>query len=221
MEAITDDLYLLHGWPRNTINIYFMGGVLVDAGTRYAKGRILRQLRGRRVTAHALTHGHADHQGASKEVCKALNIPLWCSETEVDAVERGDALSLMPNGLETRMQQRWWAGAGHPVARKLREGDEVGGFTVIESPGHSPGHLAYWREADRTLVMGDVLFNMNMGTGRAGLREPPLAYTLDPRRNRQSLRKLAALKPEVICFGHGPPLRDGAVLQAFVARLPD
>jgi hypothetical protein len=43
------------------------------------------------------------------------------------------------------------------VSRTLREGDPVGGFEVLEVPGHSPGALAFWRERDRVLVCGDVL----------------------------------------------------------------
>ncbi len=57
--------------------------------------------------------------------------------------------------------------AGHPVARRLREGDEVAGFVVLDVAGHSPGHIALWREADRTLVCGDVFSNA------PSLRPPP------------------------------------------------
>ena len=56
-------------------------------------------------------------------------------------------------------------GPPHPVARALHEGDEVAGFTVLETPGHSRGHVAFWRESDRVLILGDVLNNMNLMTG--------------------------------------------------------
>lgn len=65
MRELADDLYLLAGFPPNAINVYLMGDVLIDAGTRHARGRILRQLSARTVNAHALTHAHPDHQGAS------------------------------------------------------------------------------------------------------------------------------------------------------------
>ena len=107
------------------------------------------------------------------------------------------------------------------VARELREGDALGhGFVVLEVPGHSAGHVAFWREADRTLVAGDVFFNLHMLTTAPGLREPPRALTLDPARNRDSARRLAALEPALVLFGHGPPLRDPARLARFVATLP-
>jgi glyoxylase-like metal-dependent hydrolase (beta-lactamase superfamily II) len=46
------------------------------------------------------------------------------------------------------------------VARGLTAGDEVGGFKLIETPGHSEGHVSFWRESDGTVVLGDVLVNM-------------------------------------------------------------
>jgi hydroxyacylglutathione hydrolase len=108
----------------------------------------------------------------------------------------------------------------HPVARRLTEGDEVAGFEVLETPGHSPGHVAYWRAADRTLILGDVLFNLNLPTLRPGLREPYAALTPDPARNRDSARRLARLEPDLILFGHGPPSRDTRRFVEFVERLP-
>ena len=220
MHAIAEDLHLLAGRPKHAFNVYVMGGVLVDAATRYARKRILRQLDGLNVHAHALTHAHADHQGASHAVCEALGIPLWAPAAEADAVESGDLRSTMPLNAITRMQLRRWAGPAHPVERRLAEGDDVGGFVALETPGHSPGHLAYWRESDRTLVAGDVMFGRHPLTGRPGLYEPPALFTPDPARNRESIRRLAALEPAVVSFGHGPPWRDTAALQRFAAALP-
>ena len=105
------------------------------------------------------------------------------------------------------------------MARALAVCDEVAGFTVLECPGHSPGHVAYWRESDRVLILGDVLNNMNLITGVPGLHEPPAVFTPDPARNRESARSLAALEPALCCFGHGPPLRDPQKLADFVAGL--
>ena len=91
-----------------------------------------------------------------------------------------------------------WAGPPYPVARRLREGDEVAGFTVLDVPGHSPGHVAYWRESDRTLIAGDVLNNMNIMTGITGLHEPRVEFTTDPALNRESARRLGALEPALV-----------------------
>jgi glyoxylase-like metal-dependent hydrolase (beta-lactamase superfamily II) len=218
VKQLAEGLYQLRGFPPNAINVFLMGDVLVDAATRRSGRRILRQLRGHEVRAHALTHAHPDHQGASREVCETLGIPLWCGERDVHAMETRDFGQ--SDVWINRMIERAWAGPPRHVDRALNEGDEVAGFTVLDVPGHSPGHVAYWREADRTLVLGDVLNNMNVLTGVPGLHEPKLIFSVDPARNRESARRLAELEPALACFGHGPPLRDPRKLSEFVAGLP-
>lgn len=221
MKELADGVYLLRGFPPNAINVYLVGDVLIDAATRQGERRIMRQIAGRRVSAHALTHAHPDHQGSSHAICERLQIPLWCGQGDVPAMETPGAISnSQAPGWLNWFQQRFWTGPPHPVARALVEGDEVAGFTVLESPGHSRGHVAYWRESDRVLILGDVLNGMNLLTGKAGLQEPPDIFTPDPARNRVSARRLAALRPELVCFGHGPPLRDPGALEAFIDRMP-
>lgn len=218
MKQLAEGLHLLRGFPPNAINVYLVGDVLVDAATRHAGRRILRQVFGHRVTAHALTHAHPDHQGASKEVCERLGIPLWCGERDVHAMETRDFGQA--DHWVNRTLERLWAGPPRKVDRALHEGDEVGGFTVIDVPGHSAGHVAFWRESDRALVLGDVLNNVNVMSGRTGLYEPQVIFTLDPAQNRDSARRVAELEPQLVCFGHGPPLRDPRKLSQFVAGLP-
>lgn len=221
MQQLAEDVYQLKGRPRNAINVYVIGDVLIDAATRQAEKRIMRQLAGRTIAAHALTHAHPDHQGSSHAICERLNVPLWCGQGDIPAMETPGAIkNPKAPGWLNWVQERFWTGPPHPVARALGEGDEVAGFTVLETPGHSPGHVSYWRESDRTLIVGDVLGNMNFITGIPGLNTPPDMFTPDPARNRESARRLAELRPALACFGHGAPLRDPGKLAEFVAKLP-
>lgn len=210
---------MFDAFPANVINVYFMGDVMVDAGTRYARHRILRQLEGLVIQGHALTHAHPDHQGASHAICTRCNIPFWVGAGDADAAESGDLSLTMPAGAMGGVSRNLLAGPGHPVARRLKEGDIVGGFSVIETPGHSPGHVSYFRESDRTLIAGDVVFNMNPFTGQQGLHLPPPVFTLNPAQNLESARKLAALQPAVVCFGHGPVLAEGALFTTFIENM--
>jgi hydroxyacylglutathione hydrolase len=219
VRQLADDLWLLRGFPPHAINVYLMGDVLVDAATRHAGRRILRQLEGRKISAHALTHAHPDHQGASKEVCEALGIPLWCHAADADAMEQGTIPQQQPSHPINRLIERFMLGPPYPVERRLEEGDVIAGFEVLHVPGHSAGHVAYWRESDRALILGDVVTNIDTLTGIPGLHEPKEFFTPDPARNRESARRLAALEPELVCFGHGKPLRDPAKLRAFVEKL--
>jgi hydroxyacylglutathione hydrolase len=194
------------------------GDVLIDAGMQSDGKRVLGQLEGRTVKAHALTHAHPDHYGSSHAVCEARGIPLWCGERDAAVVE-GERPT-HGKGRMTKLLNRLPSPRPHPVERRLAEGDDVAGFTVLDVPGHSPGHVAYWREQDRTLICGDVLFNLSLPILRPGLREPYASFTPDPAGNRESARKLAELRPNLILFGHGPPLRDGDRFARFVESLP-
>lgn len=214
MQQLADDVWQLSGFPKHGVNVYVVGDVLVDAGMRLDRGRILKQVRDRHLVTHALTHAHPDHYGASHAVCEELGLPLWCGAADAEAVENGKVV-----GPGRRMLPGPHA---HPVARRLHEGDALAaGFTVLDTPGHSPGHVSYWRESDRTLISGDVMWGWNPFLLRGPMREPPRLVTPDVARNRESARRIAALEPALVCFGHGPPLRDPAKLAAAVAKLPD
>jgi hydroxyacylglutathione hydrolase len=212
VKELAEGVWQLDGFPRDGINVYVIGDVLIDAGTVLDRRRILDQVADRSISTHALTHAHPDHYGSSHAVCETLGVPLWCGAADAEAVESGKTVS--KRGVKLP------AARSHPVARQLREGDEVAGFTVLDTPGHSPGHVSYWRESDRTLLCGDVMWGLNPLTLRSGIREPFGVVTPDVARNRESARRIAALAPELVCFGHGPPLRDPAALATAVAKLP-
>jgi glyoxylase-like metal-dependent hydrolase (beta-lactamase superfamily II) len=82
----------------------FVGSVLVDAGIRASGRGLLAVLAGRPLTAHVLTHAHADHQGASAAVCTARDVPLLCGEADRELAESG-------------LVTRGYPDPDHPVAR--------------------------------------------------------------------------------------------------------
>lgn len=219
MEQIADGLQLLAGVPRHAFNVYLADGHVVDARTRWASRKLLRELRGHDVVGHVVTHAHADHQGASAALARELGVPVLAGAGDADALASGDLRDRAPLNPITRVQLRTWAGPAVNVDRRLREGDTVGSFTVLETPGHSPGLISLWREADRTLIAADVLFGRHPITGRPGLHEPPAMFTLDPALNRTQIRRLAELRPAVVCVGHGPPWRDRDALARFAEGL--
>ncbi|HWH43103.1 MAG TPA: MBL fold metallo-hydrolase [Thermoleophilaceae bacterium] len=220
MKELADGVWSIRGFPPEGINCWLIEDVLLDAATRRSGRRILKGLAGREVSAHALTHVHPDHQGATKEVCEKLGIPLWVGRHDVAAMESGEHAMGKPGALTNRVIEAMFKGPPHKVDRALDEGDVVAGFQVLHVPGHTPGHLAYWRESDRTLILGDVLNSMDPFTSIRGLREPKRIFTPDPAENRRSARRLAELEPALVCFGHGPPLRDTRRFVEFCERLP-
>jgi len=222
MKQLADGVFQLSGFPPNSINVYLIDDVLIDASTRYAKRRILRELKGHDIAAHALTHAHPDHQGASHAVCEHYGVPYWVGEADVAAAEDPRLIGeRQPDHFMAQLFAKTMTGPAHRVDRALHEGDDVGSFKVLDVPGHSAGHVAFWREEDRVLVLGDVLNSADVYTGIPGLHEPRSYFTPDPAENRRSARKLAALEPKLTLFGHGPPVRDTKKLVDFVAGLPD
>jgi hydroxyacylglutathione hydrolase len=222
MKQVADGVWHLNTFLLpNSINAYLVEDVLIDAGTRHSAKGILRDISGHEVTAHALTHAHPDHQGSSHEVCTKLAIPFWVPEEDVAAAEDPSLIGQrQPDNFMAQFFVKRFVGPGHAVDRRLHEGDEVGGFQVLDTPGHSAGHVSFWRESDRVLILGDVLNNMDILTAIPGLREPKTWVTPDPERNRQSIKRLGALEPRLVLFGHGAPLRDTRKFVDFCERVP-
>lgn len=218
MRVIAHHVWQLSRFPANIFNVYLIEDVLIDAGIRWNASSLYQQLTNIPLSQVALTHCHPDHQGAARSICQTRGIPLACPEADVASME-GRA-PMVPRNIVTKFMQLAFGGSAYPVQRILHDGDEIAGFRVIYTPGHTPGHVMYFRESDRVAIVGDVLGNINPLTGKVGLEEPPNIFTVDREESRRSIRKLAQLRPALVCFGHGPVLHDMEQLERFVAQLP-
>jgi hydroxyacylglutathione hydrolase len=225
MNQLAEDVWHAPLGPRSSVNAYVLGEVLVDAGYRFQSGRAVKAARERGVTEHVLTHAHLDHAGGSARVCRELGL----EGVAVGAIDAADVRSGKPEppphvpDVLKGVGRRYGSFQAAPVVRELHASDLVGpGFVVLDVPGHTLGHIALWREADGVLIAGDVLFNINMLTGSAKLGPPPALATTDPARNRESIKKIAALEPRIVALGHGPVIRERAAerLAAIAERLP-
>ena len=111
-------------------------------------------------------------------------------------------------------------GRAHPAP--TREGDEVGGFTVLETPGHCAGHVSFWRAGGRVLRRRATPPGPSLPPAGRPRRPARAAGAFSPRPGGEpplGPRRVAA-RPRVVLFGHGPALRDPAALPAFAAALP-
>ncbi len=130
--------------------------VMVDPGDEAE--RLLAALGDARLEAVLLTHTHFDHIGAVGPVARATGAPVWCPRIEV-AVMR-DPNAYVP-----------WPGFGpfeaHEPEHLLDGGEtlELAGLTfdVVNTPGHSPGHVTFSVRDQATLLSGDVLFRGSVG----------------------------------------------------------
>jgi glyoxylase-like metal-dependent hydrolase (beta-lactamase superfamily II) len=221
MRELAPGLWQLDGRVRDVINTYLIatpqGDVLIDGGTRWVTGIILRQLRGRKMAGVALTHVHPDHQGAAAEVCTRYRVPLACHEADADVME--GKKPMQPRTAIIRIFDRLWSGPRHPVATRFKGGELLGEWRVVHAPGHTPGHTIYFRQRDAVAIAGDVVRNASLRRGFGRLDEPPFFFSTNPMENRRSIRKLLELRPSLICFGHGPEMRDLGPLERYVAKL--
>jgi glyoxylase-like metal-dependent hydrolase (beta-lactamase superfamily II) len=104
------------------------------------------------------------------------------------------------------------------------------GWECIPTPGHTPGHVSYFRPRNRVLITGDALVTLKINslTGlllqRPGLSGPPRYTTWSRRAARESVDRLARLKPTVLAGGHGKPAsgtETAAALSAFAGLASD
>jgi glyoxylase-like metal-dependent hydrolase (beta-lactamase superfamily II) len=92
-----------------------------------------------------------------------------------------------------------------PPDDTLGEGDAFGPLQVLHAAGHSPGHLAFWWPERRFLIAGDAVATW------PELCAGWTAFNLDLEQHHASVRRLAALEPEIVGVGHGDPItRDAA-----------
>jgi glyoxylase-like metal-dependent hydrolase (beta-lactamase superfamily II) len=100
------------------------------------------------------------------------------------------------------------------------------GWRWVHTPGHTPGHVSLWREEDRSLVVGDAFVTTSQesviatATQAPELHGPPMHFTQDFVAAGESVRALAALRPELVITGHGRPMA-GETMRAALDELAE
>lgn len=137
-----------------------------------------------------VTHRHPDHQGSLEAVIGASGAPWYAGAGDIEAITA--------------------ATEGAVVAT----GDNVFDLRIIETPGHTPGHISVLDDAAGVLVAGDAL---NGADG--GVAGPNPDFSDDMDEAMRSVFVLAGLEFETILFGHGEPVlvggRDAVIDFAF------
>lgn len=212
------DIHLVEGV---TCNVYIItepdGLTVIDSGMPNAAPRILAAIRAlgrdpRDVRHIALTHQHFDHIGALAALVAASGAETWASAGDAPAIE-GRARREAPKGPLGLVFRVALLPRVRPVAitHTLGEGDTLptlgaeGGLRVVETPGHTAGHISFYLPARRMLFAGDAL-----QTPGGRVVPPPDIFTTDPAQARRSLAHLATLDVDAILAGHGAPITTGA-----------
>jgi hydroxyacylglutathione hydrolase len=204
-----------------TMHVYLIdtadGVVAFDAAIRGSGAEILAAAGGS-VAKLILSHSHVDHRGAASE----LAAPIYCHPDEVEDAE-GDGgqhyidwdLVESPVTREGLPQlHAIWDGGPVPISGTIEAGEDIAGFRIIHIPGHAPGLIALYREADRLLLAPDAVYTIDAYTGQdVPARVPHPAFNWDSDLARASIRKLRDLGATTLWTGHGEHLMGDIAAQ--------
>lgn len=205
------------------------GLTLIDASVSAAANQIIKQLEAKNykitdVKRILITHAHPDHVGALPKLKELSGAQVMVSHPDRPITEGKNPVPTPPRaslpGIYKYIVPPPTTLNGTPVDRELKEGDVIpealGGLQVLEVPGHSMGHLAFWQPEKRVLICGDVMSSFG-----SKIRLPFPMFTVSMKENIRSVKKLAALDAAVLCCGHGTPLTKNvaADIKAFLTRV--
>jgi len=201
---------------------------LIDAGIPYSAGYIRRwaeESYGRAPMAIVLTHGHFDHVSAAPDLAETWNIPVYAHSAEAPYLTGrkeypppktgagGGLMSLLapiyprgPVDLSSRLQL-------FVEQEHIMESPALPEWQIIHTPGHTDGHVSFFRPSDQTLLVGDAFcttkpesfFDAALAQPPK-LSGPPAYFTSDFAMAANSIRRLAMLEPRIVAPGHGRPL---------------
>jgi glyoxylase-like metal-dependent hydrolase (beta-lactamase superfamily II) len=157
-----------------------------------------------------LTHSDLDHVGALAALQKSTGARIHASRIEADAIAIGKpSRPVRPNSLPLRILfgvlGLFFKAAPVKVDEILRDGQTLpvlGGLRVVETPGHTPGHISLYSPSTGVLFCGDSMVSEN------GLQGSRPAVTWDQAKAVESVRKQSALGARIVCSGHGPVVTD-------------
>jgi glyoxylase-like metal-dependent hydrolase (beta-lactamase superfamily II) len=210
--------------PNSFVNLYLIlqpdGLTLIDAGLAksgpkvaleaIAKlGRTPKDLR--RIL---FTHSDPDHTGGAAELKRISGSSLQTSAHEAGMMAQGKPGRPVKNPVIRLMLglmvPRIPAQAADMLLEDGQEIPVLGGLRVINTPGHTPGHVSFYSSSQKILFAGD-----SMRSEKDTLSFGPGPFTWDLEAGIASVRKQAKLEVDLVCCGHGPVVRGPGIVYPY------
>jgi len=215
---IIDNVYLV---PEVTANSYILvdtdGLTIIDAGLPHSEKKILAYVTSlgksaRDVKRIVLTHSDLDHVGGLAALQKATGARTYASKVEAEFIAMGkSSRPIRSSGLSLQriffaLMRPFFKATPFQVDEFLADGQVLpvlGGLRVVDTSGHTPGHISLFAPAADILFCGDSMVNDE--TGIHGSRS---GFTWDEAKARDAEKKQSTLGAHIVCSGHGPVVMD-------------
>ena len=217
---IIENVFVVPGVVANTYILVDDDGLtIVDTGLPRSEKKILAYVSSLGKSAGEvkriiLTHSDLDHVGSLTALQRATGARTYTSQIEADAIATGQpSRQITSSGFSLR--RILFALVGPFFKAKPFQVDEIlaesqtlpvlGGLRVVETHGHTPGHISLFAPAVEVLFCGD-----SMVTDENGIHGSRPAVTWDSDQAKESVRKQAELGASIVCSGHGPVVKEAA-----------
>ena len=215
---IIDNVFVVPGVVANAYILVDTDGLtIIDTGLPRTEKKILAYVASLGMSAHdvkriILTHSDLDHVGGLAALHKLTGARTYASQIEAEAIASGkSSRKIKPSGFSMRrlmfaVLRPFMKATPFKVEEILTDGQvlpALGGLRVVETSGHTPGHISLFAPVVGILFCGDSMVNDENGIqgSRSGL-------TWDDAKAREAEKKQAALGAHIVCSGHGPVVMD-------------
>lgn len=233
-REVKNDVYY---YTNQIVNVVMIGKpgsdkwVLIDAGMPRSGEEIKKVAeerfgKGNKPAAIILTHGHFDHVGGLVHLVKEWKVPVYAHPLEflylIGEKRYPEPDTSVEGGILAKISSIYPIEPIN-VSEVLQELPKNGGlpwlpdWKWIHVPGHSPGQIALFRESDRVLIAGDAFVTVKQDSlykvlvQKTEVHGPPVYLTTNWEMAKDSVKKLAALKPQYAITGHGSAIEGKAL----------
>ena len=211
MERIHPYIYRIDGTVANQYLVIDQNNIiLIDTGLPNNTAKIIKAINslGKNITDLRqiwITHSDGDHYGSVNALVRMSKAITFASHIEADAIRNGKSTRpLRPNGILKFLLplfSMFFKTSPTPVDEMLIPGQILpifDGIQILDSKGHTPGHISFFNPSDRILFSGDsICINGKQTTPSRG------ANTWDINLANQSYDYQMSFEPIMICAGHG------------------